>query len=174
MVSTSVRDAWGGRLLLFAALLFGIVTMHTLGHPSGEHGGYEPGSAGMGTGTSLSTGATLAAPNTATPDTTAPHTTAPHTTHTAPGASPHTAAGTAASDAPSLSSPQSPLHGMDPMSVCLAVLAAWGVVLLGARLLTSRPFAWAAPPGGAALLRALRPRPPPRKAVLARLSVLRI
>lgn len=26
--------AWAGRLLLFAALLFGIVTMHTLGHPS--------------------------------------------------------------------------------------------------------------------------------------------
>ncbi|MFC7309756.1 hypothetical protein ACFQVC_36770 [Streptomyces monticola] len=28
-----------GRLLLFAALLFGIVTMHTLGHPAGEHAG---------------------------------------------------------------------------------------------------------------------------------------
>ncbi|KNB52835.1 DUF6153 family protein [Streptomyces caatingaensis] len=27
---------WWGRLLLFAALLLGIVTMHTLGHPSGH------------------------------------------------------------------------------------------------------------------------------------------
>ncbi|MBH1933467.1 hypothetical protein I5Q34_04050 [Streptomyces sp. AV19] len=29
---------WCGRLLLFAALLLGIVTMHTLGHPTGGHG----------------------------------------------------------------------------------------------------------------------------------------
>ncbi|MGW7417373.1 DUF6153 family protein [Streptomyces sp. NPDC054863] len=156
MASTSVRSAWGGRLLLFAALLFGIVTMHTLGHPSGEHGGPETGSVGTGT--------TMAAPDT----------TAPRSLHTMPGAPPHTAPKTVASGTPSFSSPQGPLHGMDPMSVCLAVLAAWGVVLLGARLLTSRSFAWAAPRGGGAPLRAPHPRPPPRKAVLARLSVLRI
>ncbi|MFE0047526.1 hypothetical protein ACFWYJ_30500, partial [Streptomyces albireticuli] len=30
--------AWCGRLLLFAALLLGIVTMHTLGHPTSDHG----------------------------------------------------------------------------------------------------------------------------------------
>ncbi|MEU8891047.1 DUF6153 family protein [Streptomyces sp. NPDC048442] len=143
-MSTSVGGAWGGRLLLFAALLLGIVTMHTLGHPSGEHGGRDTGSV------------SISAPMTA-----------PHALHTAPGT-------TASDPTPALSSPQGPLHGMDPMSVCLAVLTAWGVALLGARLLTSRPFAWAAPPGGGVLLRALWPRPPPRKAVLARLSVLRI
>ncbi|WP_030670303.1 DUF6153 family protein [Streptomyces rimosus] len=30
--------AWCGRLLLFAALIVGIVGMHTLGHPVGGHG----------------------------------------------------------------------------------------------------------------------------------------
>ncbi|MFG2842968.1 hypothetical protein ACGF12_07300 [Kitasatospora sp. NPDC048296] len=29
------------RLLLLAALLLGVVTMHTLGHPTGGHGGHE-------------------------------------------------------------------------------------------------------------------------------------
>ncbi|PAU45951.1 hypothetical protein CK936_26680, partial [Streptomyces albireticuli] len=53
--------AWCGRLLLFAALLMGIVTMHTLGHPTSGHGAgsgagggthgvaaAEPGHAGAG------------------------------------------------------------------------------------------------------------------------------
>ncbi|NEE56735.1 hypothetical protein G3M55_70785, partial [Streptomyces sp. SID8455] len=37
-----------GRLLLLAALLLGVLTMHTLGHPAGDHGSahgaaHEPG-----------------------------------------------------------------------------------------------------------------------------------
>ncbi|MEU2577250.1 hypothetical protein ABZ603_28065 [Streptomyces anulatus] len=32
------RSVTYGQLMLFAALLFGIVTMHTVGHPA-EHGG---------------------------------------------------------------------------------------------------------------------------------------
>lgn len=39
--------AWPGRLLLLAALLLGIVTMHTLGHPTG-HGPVEHGRVGHG------------------------------------------------------------------------------------------------------------------------------
>ncbi|EMF02280.1 RNA polymerase sigma factor [Streptomyces mobaraensis NBRC 13819 = DSM 40847] len=44
--------AWPGRLLLLAALLLGIVTMHTLGHPTGHgpvgHGPVEYGPVGHG------------------------------------------------------------------------------------------------------------------------------
>ncbi|MFF3058321.1 hypothetical protein [Streptomyces sp. NPDC057909] len=32
------RNATYGQLLLFAALLFGIFTIHTVGHPTGHHG----------------------------------------------------------------------------------------------------------------------------------------
>ncbi|UQI43951.1 hypothetical protein M1P56_06100 [Streptomyces sp. HU2014] len=43
--------AWCGRLLLFTALLLGIVTMHTLGHPSsGGHGGGARAGAEAGAG----------------------------------------------------------------------------------------------------------------------------
>ncbi|WFB11988.1 hypothetical protein LRS74_24655 [Streptomyces sp. LX-29] len=40
----SPTAAWGGRLVLLAALLFGIVTMHTLGHPTGHGSGGQDGS----------------------------------------------------------------------------------------------------------------------------------
>ncbi|MEC4017231.1 hypothetical protein [Streptomyces sp. H27-D2] len=47
MYGQRAAGAWCGRLLLFAALLLGIVTMHTLGHP-GEHSGAGGGArAGM-------------------------------------------------------------------------------------------------------------------------------
>ncbi|MFJ6701000.1 hypothetical protein ACIQM4_33795 [Streptomyces sp. NPDC091272] len=156
MVSTSGRGAWGGRLLLFAALLLGIVTMHTLGHPAGQHGEHGTASpSSVGTTIPISTKVTMTAPD-------APHTTPIDTPHH-PAASPTSA-----------STPPSPLPGMDPMSVCLAVLAAWGVVLFGAGLLAGGPSAWTVPPRSSGPASALRPRPPPRKAVLASLSVLRI
>lgn len=148
-----------GQLMLFAALLFGIVTMHTVGHPA-EHGGSSP---------------------------------------SAPAASEHTAQGPGPAQGPIMNPAQdpaqalipgvadarqsphdspgsgTPMSGMDPLSVCLAVLGAWGLALVGSWLLglraDGRPLGT---PVGAGLLRALRPIPPPRISVLDSVSVLRI
>ncbi|MFW3462370.1 hypothetical protein ACN24K_18085 [Streptomyces microflavus] len=137
-VRSGSRSVIFGQLLLLAALLFGIVTMHTVGHPA-EH---------------------------------APSSSAPVATS---GAMP---VAEAASDRahPSHGSPDhSPLSGMDPLSVCLAVLGAWGLALLGAWLsglrAAGRPLGTTV---GARLLRVLRPNPPPPISVLASVSVLRI
>ncbi|MFF9081769.1 hypothetical protein ACF1BR_19050 [Streptomyces rubiginosohelvolus] len=135
---TRSRSVTYGQLMLFAALLFGIVTMHTVGHPA-EHGG----SAAM-SATSASSAASPAAMG----------------EHPSPHGSP-------GADAP--------MSGMDPLSVCLAVLGVWGLALVGSWLLglraDGRPLGT---PVGAGLLRALRPNPPPPISVLASLSVLRI
>ncbi|MFJ9635109.1 hypothetical protein [Streptomyces sp. NPDC101178] len=124
-----------GQLLLLAALLFGIVTMHTVGHP------------------------------------------AEHASSPSAAAAPVTAAD-AASDAarPSHHSPDdTPMSGMDPLSVCLAVLGVWGLALAGAWLLGLRVDGRSSgTPLGAGLLRAPRANPPPRISVLASVSVLRI
>ncbi|MFE3719746.1 hypothetical protein [Streptomyces cyaneofuscatus] len=131
-----------GQLLLLAALLFGIVTMHTVGHPA-EHAPSPP-----------SAPAAVA------------------------DAMPVALAEVASDGAhPSHPSPEhSPRSGMDPLSVCLAVLGAWGLALVGAWLLLGlrpdgRPLGT---PVGAGLLRVLRPNPPPPISVLASVSVLRI
>ncbi len=127
-----------GQLMLFAALLFGIVTMHTVGHPA-EHSG----SAAM---------SAASASSAASPGAIAEHP-APHD---APGA-------------------DAPMSGMDPLSVCLAVLGVWGLALVGSWLLglraDGRPLGT---PVGVGLLRVLRPHPPPPISVLASVSVLRI
>ncbi|MEU5425466.1 DUF6153 family protein [Streptomyces olivoreticuli] len=131
--------AWCGRLLLFAALLLGIVTMHTLGHPTGH---------GENRGTASHAMAAMADDPAA-----------------APHASDHHAA-----------SVHGESHGMDPMSVCLAVLGSALLVLvllLGAAAL--RRLAPVPAVVRARLLAALRPiPPPPRHKALARLSVLRV
>ncbi|GAA3081592.1 hypothetical protein ACFQ0X_31025 [Streptomyces rectiviolaceus] len=173
------RSANGRQLLLLAALLFGIVTMHTLGHPTGH-----------------STGPTTGHPT--------GHSTAPATAHstghstgdsTSHGSGPEQAAGqhemsaldsappgvpegtTHAAQAPSpLVAASAPvgMDGMDPLSVCLAVLAALTLVLLlKAGLLRPGGFVVAARPL-ARLLDGLRPDPPPPRILLAHLSVLRI
>ncbi|MFI8928159.1 hypothetical protein ACIG3E_10855 [Streptomyces sp. NPDC053474] len=218
--------------LLLVALLFGIVTMHTLGHPQ-EHGGGStpsPHAATRGTGaepaphvagagpvagnqTALRTGAEPAAPYAGAGPLTASHTvthagagpmtvhqaappkgtgpmTASHTdTHadvgplTAGQATPHPgAAPLAASHAvaaagvgPEAAPPGSPSHdtGMDPMSVCLAVLGgALVLALFGAGV--ARPPVAVPGPLPAGLRAAPWPEPPPPRALLARLSVLRI
>ncbi|MEU0308207.1 DUF6153 family protein [Streptomyces cyaneofuscatus] len=144
MVSTvgGVRSGGGGggvvcgQLLLLAALLFGIVTMHTVGHPA-EHAPSSPSAPAV------------VAVSEATPD-------AAHPSHPSPE--------------------HSPMSGMDPLSVCLAVLGAWGLALVGAWLLLGlradrRPLGT---PVGAGLRHALRPNPPPSISVLASVSVLRI
>ncbi|GGW06535.1 hypothetical protein GCM10010264_28730 [Streptomyces globisporus] len=124
-----------GQLMLFAALLFGIVTMHTVGHPA-EHGG------------SAAMSAASASSSAAMGEHSAPH--------DSPGA-------------------DAPMSGMDPLSVCLAVLGVWGLALVGFWLLglraDGRPLGT---PVGAGLLRVLRPNPPPPISVLASVSVLRI
>ncbi|MEV6672747.1 DUF6153 family protein [Streptomyces sp. NPDC051162] len=144
--------AWCGRLLLCAALLLGIVTMHTLGHPA-EHGG--------GGGTASQTA------------------TASHTSHSMtamPAMAPMAAEGHHAAPPRTDASVHGESHGMDPMSVCLAVLGSALlalVLLLGAAAL--RRAAAALPAVRARLLLALRPiPPPPRHKALARLSVLRV
>ncbi|MFD4750320.1 hypothetical protein ACFWOS_33260 [Streptomyces rubiginosohelvolus] len=135
---TRNRSVTYGQLMLFAALLFGIVTMHTVGHPA-EHSG------------SAAMSATSASP-TASPGAVAEH----PSPHGSPGA-------------------DAPVSGMDPLSVCLAVLGVWGLALVGSWLLglraDGRPLGT---PVGAGLLRVLRPNPPPPISVLASVSVLRI
>ncbi|MGW1888777.1 hypothetical protein ACWCP6_00740 [Streptomyces sp. NPDC002004] len=257
MVTTTRRDgapggarARPGRLLLFTALLLGIVTMHTLGHPA-EHGmgdtamsarhatgtttaftgraGTTAESARHGTGTLTAptrhgtgpsaasagrvgtpvesgrrTGALSATAVTALPDATAAAdhtrpdmtgattvadhtqthmtgattvadhtqthmtgatTVADHTQTRAAGASrvaagPPTPAGTGS-------------HGLDPMSVCLAVLGGFTLLVLLGGLL--HPRAYRRRPGGPARLpHALHPEPPPPRALFSRLSVLRL
>ncbi|MEV0266085.1 hypothetical protein AB0I49_32755 [Streptomyces sp. NPDC050617] len=140
--------AWCGRLLLFAALLLGIVTMHTLGHPAERAAGPHHGSVIAG-------------------DSAGGH------------GNPHMAMGEGgpAADSPAIAPAAVPAHGgMDPMSVCLAVLGVWIIGLLvglAARDRRAHGAAVAAP--RSRLPGALWPiPPPPRRKALARLSVLRV
>ncbi|MFF2701707.1 hypothetical protein ACFVUQ_25515 [Streptomyces cyaneofuscatus] len=138
-----------GQLLLLAALLFGIVTMHTVGHPAAEH-----------------------APSAAVPVSVPASVPVPVPVPVSDAV----AMPVAPSDAAHSSPEHSPMSGMDPLSVCLAVLGAWGLALIGAWLLLGlrpdgRPLGT---PVGAGPLRVLRPNPPPPISVLASVSVLRI
>ncbi|MCX4968955.1 hypothetical protein OHA98_30165 [Streptomyces sp. NBC_00654] len=158
MAGQGKRHATYGRLLLLAALLFGIVTMHTVGHPA-EHAA--PAS-GMTAAHEVPAGDPVAHPSTAAP-----------AAGLAASAGGPVAPLAAALDAHSPDG--GPMSGMDPLSVCLAVLGAWGLALLGSWLLglraLGRPLGAAA---GERRLRALWPDPPPRTSVLAQVSVLRI
>ncbi|MEE1738440.1 hypothetical protein PUR49_18255 [Streptomyces sp. BE147] len=162
MAGQGKRRATYGRLLLLAALLFGIVTMHTVGHPA-EHGA--PAS-GMTAAHEVPAGDPVAHLSAA----------APAAGLDAPAAGPVAPVAAALGAALGAHSPDgAPMGGMDPLSVCLAVLGAWGLALLGSWLLGLRAFG--RPLGSAAggrWLRALWPNPPPRTSVLAQVSVLRI
>ncbi|MFD6799537.1 hypothetical protein [Streptomyces cyaneofuscatus] len=163
-----------GQLLLLAALLFGIVTMHTVGHPA-EHAPSPP-SVPVAAADSVA----VAVPG---PDAKpVPVPVAAAAADSVADAMPVAVSGAVAEVAsdgahPSHPSPErSPMSGMDPLSVCLAVLGAWGLALVGAWLLLGlradgRPLGT---PVGAGLLRVLRPNPPPPISVLASVSVLRI
>ncbi|MFF3175094.1 DUF6153 family protein [Streptomyces sp. NPDC057900] len=145
---SGTRSARYGQLLLFAALLFGIFTMHTVGHPA-EHGGQGAGPASPHASHSMS----MAGAVSADADTRAVNAQARHPDRPAP------------------------MRGMDPMAVCLAVLSVWGLALLTALLVVARRPAGSLPRNSAARsARSPRPPPPPRprKALLTDLSVLRI
>ncbi|MFF5774010.1 hypothetical protein ACFY8V_11815 [Streptomyces californicus] len=212
-----------GQLVLFAALLFGIVTMHTVGHPA-EHGGRAASLSSVGPATEPSAGP--AADSSAGP---AAHSSAviaegfsailvahssPATMEGFPSVTAesfsavivegfssaavmtdasaavvaHPSAADTAADTASPSSPgtahtpghgsggDAPMSGMDPLSVCLAVLGAWGLALLATWLLLGLRAGGRrlGAPGGAGLLRAARPNPPPSISVLAAVSVLRM
>ncbi|MGP3988700.1 hypothetical protein [Streptomyces sp. 3N207] len=146
------RTVWCGRALLLAALLLGLVTMHTLGHLVPERPAMEEHVAA----------APAPAPAPAAVD--------------APGAVADHAMGHHMS-----SEGHAPAHdnghgtGTDPLSVCLAVLGVWtAAALLGAAVLLvwrTEPLA----PLRDQRLRVLWPLPPPRTALrLAQLSILRI
>ncbi|MFJ9454543.1 hypothetical protein ACIRST_05625 [Kitasatospora sp. NPDC101447] len=168
------------RLLLLAALLIGVVTMHTLGHPAGGHGerGGHGGYGGHG-GREAGDGRVAAR------QALGHHAMAPEPVRAPaarlvtggpgldadPGSGPASAAASRAASA--FADPSAP-GGMDPMTVCLAVLAGWTLVLLIAGPLL-RSGGDAAAEVRARLLRAVRAQPPPGggRILLARLSVLR-
>lgn len=133
---TARRTTAYGQLLLCAALLFGIFTMHTVGHP---------------------------------------------TEHTAPTAGEHAsmamAAPATAGHHRAAAPRHEPMRGMDPGSVCLAVLGVWGLAslaLLAVRLLSARGRTPGATAGRGRIPRPLWPNPPPPYgSSVAALSVLR-
>lgn len=187
------RGARYGQLLLFVALLFGIATMHTVGHPSGH-----------GSGQSLDRASTVSGHGAGrTPAVGPPHgsglaSTAAegHSTGSGTGTGHGTGTGTGQESRPghdsgresgaghdsghvpdaheSVESQAPGHHGMDPASVCLAVLAACGVALLVTRLASRRPAGPVLVPALARVPHALWANGPPQKGVLARVSVLRI
>ncbi|MEU3710458.1 hypothetical protein [Streptomyces catenulae] len=163
MVGQRRGTALCGRLLLFAALLFGIVAMHSLGHCA-EH----PASPAAGASVT-----TAAAHHGSGPEPTAPARTAlAHGSMDMTGGTVTAAADGAADGVPRAHAPL-PVGGADPAAVCLAVLGAVALVALGAA------FARRAPDGSATALArlpyALRPiPPPPHGRLLARISVLRL
>ncbi|NGO82961.1 hypothetical protein GPA20_05305 [Streptomyces sp. 196(2019)] len=160
-----------GRLLLLAALLFGIFTMHTVGHPA-EHP--DPALTSQSAQMAAQAGpvAAQAGPVSAQAG--------PVSAHTGPAAVSAVevevdgvSGGAAHHSGPA--SPGSPMSGMDPLSVCLAVLGAWGLALVGLWLFGVRVGGRGlGTPVGAGLLRVLRANPPPPISVLATVSVLRI
>lgn len=141
-METARRTTAYGQLLLCAVLLFGIFTMHTVGHPS-EHSAARTASTAAGEHASMAMDSAMAPPATA---------------------------GHHQSAAPR----HEPMSGMDPGSVCLAVLGVWGLALLAVRLLSARGRT-----RGTAVVRGRIPRPlwpnppPPYGSSVAALSVLR-
>ncbi|MGW1077794.1 hypothetical protein [Streptomyces sp. NPDC002537] len=180
--------AWCGRLLLFAALLLGIVGMHTLGHPTGHDApspaagalAHPAGAADAARGTASGLGAVAGGSGSVTGDAPATHpwagapVRAAHAMTAVPGRAAHAveaAAGSpVAAGTPSVRGDSR--HGMDPMSVCLAVL---GAALLLAVVRRSRLVPAVAKARAQLLRSGLWPvPPPPRHKALARLSVLRV
>ncbi|MDF4250304.1 hypothetical protein [Streptomyces sp. WMMB303] len=170
--TTRARGTWCGRLLLLAALLLGIVSMHTLGHPAA--GPREsPRVAADLSASAVHGGSTepVRAEDGALPPAHPAHPPRLRDGATDPAAGYED------------STPPEPEHGgghgtgTDPLSVCLAVLGAWtAAALLGAAVSVLAPRGTdGREPCRTRIRRALRPLPPPdTSSRLARLSVLRI
>ncbi|MEU2085626.1 hypothetical protein ABZ569_27635 [Streptomyces albus] len=176
---------WCGRILLLAALLLGLVTMHTLGHPEPQRTAAPAGHAAAAFHPATAAGlGTTDHGNAAIQDTAALGDTRQEGAAAlgdtrqegaavqGTSAHEHTAHGDAGHGGPHHGT------GMDPTSVCLAVLGVWSAAaLLGAfvALILRRraPHPWA--PRRPRTWRVLWPLPPPSTASrLAQLSVLRI
>lgn len=156
------------RLLLLAALLLGIAGMHTLGHPTPAHAMEDASSARfVPQGGHTPFGSAHDGPPGNAPDVAAPlDAAAPPDVMAAPDV-------TTVSHVTTAEAPRAPHTGMDPMSVCLAVLGALTLLVLGAALAGPRRTA---PLGGAARApgRSGGPDPPPARELLALLTVLRV
>ncbi|MFD7031090.1 hypothetical protein ACFWAR_23950 [Streptomyces sp. NPDC059917] len=155
------RAARWSRVLLLAALLLGIVTMHTLGHPDDSPVGQD-----AATAHAVAHGAPAPAAH-AVPDHSAPDGVLPAPAAPAPAApAPADAAGTRV---------QGPDGGMamDPMSVCLAVLLA-GISLASVLALARTGAAATARPEARGVRAHGGPDPPTGRELLARLVVLRV
>ncbi|MYU52761.1 MULTISPECIES: hypothetical protein [Streptomyces] len=178
--------AWCGRLLLFAALIAGIVAMHTFGHPTDGHGGHETlTAAGHPAPEPMAMTGPMAVP-------VAAPMTVPMATHRADRPAAPLPARPIASSKATTTAAHPPTHptaltvsdsasgggAMDPGTVCRAVLSVWAtalLVLLGVGLLLGQARTGVSAALRARLLRGLRPLPPPpRHKLLARLSVLRV
>ncbi|MFZ3497278.1 hypothetical protein ACODT5_29310 [Streptomyces sp. 5.8] len=156
------------RLLLFAALLLGIAGMHTLGHPTPAHAMEDVSSARfVPQGGHAPSGAAHGGRPAEAPDPAAPSDMADMADMAA------AAAKAAATVTVTIEAPRPQHTGMDPMSVCLAVLGALTLLVLGAGLAGPRRTA---PLGGAARApgRSGGPDPPPPRELLALLTVLRV
>ncbi|MFG2112359.1 hypothetical protein ACGFRB_06935 [Streptomyces sp. NPDC048718] len=172
-MSESRRTRGVERLLLLAALLFGLVTMHTLGHgPTGHNASAltrmaAPATAGQEPGTAGHSHHGLARGATADME-------ADSAVHS-PNAPVAQAAPAIVNAAPHNHPSMPPAHGNGgPLAVCLAVLGALVVVLGGAALLRARRRAGRLGAGPTGVRRIARPQPPPGLAVLDRVAVLRI
>ncbi|MFF2574754.1 hypothetical protein ACIGXG_21630 [Streptomyces goshikiensis] len=149
MTRSAQRAARWTRSTLLAALLLGIVTMHTLGHPSESHAMEDvPGARTVAQEHSLPAHQATAA-------------------HQAPAAH---AVAPAPGGGPAVHAP--PGSAMDPMSVCLAVLAGLVLLALGRALVrydggraTGGRLPGRVPAG---------PDPPGPRELLRRLAVLRV
>lgn len=195
-----------GQLLLFTALLLGIATMHTMGHPAPGHGGGTQEPMAASSAVSSAAHASLSMPRTVA-DASSPSDRIASTDRastatdlspspTGPGASATglratssmpvtsmavtsmavTSAGLPGASGPgdpAYAGPELPGMSMDPMTVCLAVVDTFTLVLLAVGLLRTDPVALLAA-FHARILRALRTDPRPRRSLLASLSVLRI
>jgi hypothetical protein len=148
------RRARFGQLLLFVALLLGTATMHTVGPPVPGHGG----------GTQEHGAQEHIVPSSA-----VEHTVSASAMDMTPPGGHHTAGPVGLPN----TGPELPGIGADRMTLYLAVLDTFTLVLLTAGLLRTDPVALLAA-WHARILRALWPKPLPRKTLLARLSVLRI